>query len=270
LLAAWNTLLFRVSEQTDLVVGIPIANRNRLETEGLIGFFTNTLALRTRLTAGERFLDLVRDVREEALQAYSHQNLPFECLVEELAPERSLAHTPLFQVMFSLQNMPLGELTLPGLTLSPRELPRQTAKFDLSLFLVEAGEELLVTLEFAADLFDAVTADRFLERFRILVEDAIANPQRSLAELTLLPACERHQVLCEWNDVTAGGGSLCIHRLVEAQARRTPGAAAVLSTDMTEISYRDLDDLAERLAHRLRELGVRPDDHVGVCLERSW
>src|SRR6185436_6044639 len=252
LFAAWNTLLFRTSGQTDLVVGVPIANRNRLETEGLIGFFTNTLTLRTRLTAETSFLSLARAVREKTLQTYSHQDLPFERLVAELSPERSLAHTPLFQVLFSLQNLPGGELSLPGLTLAPRKLAQQTAKFDLSLFLVEVGDELLATLEFSADLFDAVTADRLLERFRTSLEGAVADPGRSLAELPLLPVWEQHQVLCEWNDAPAGGGSLCAHRLVEAQARRVPGRTAVLSAGGTELSYGDLDRWADRLARRLR------------------
>ncbi|HSF39384.1 MAG TPA: amino acid adenylation domain-containing protein, partial [Thermoanaerobaculia bacterium] len=270
LLAAWNALLFRASEQTDLVVGVPIANRNRLETEGLIGFFTNTLALRSRPAAGTGFLDLARAVRETALKAYSHQDLPFERLVEELAPERSLAHTPLFQVLFSLQNVPAGEIALPGLALAPWNLAQETAKFDLSLLLAEAGDELHATLELSADLFDAVTAHRLLERFRTALWGAVADPGRSLAELPLLPLSERHQILYEWNEAPAGEGPPCVHHLVAAQARRTPEAIAVLPAGGTELSYGDLDRLADRLARRLRELGVRPDDCVGVCLERSW
>ncbi len=270
LFAAWNALLFRTAEQTDLVVGTPIANRNRVEIEELIGFFTNTLALRTRLAPGTSFLELARNVRDVALQAYAHQDLPFERLVEELAPERSLAHTPLFQVLFALQNLPAGGLALPDLTLSALDLGGRTAKFDLSLFLGEAGDGLSAALEYAADLFDAVTASRLLERFRTLLKGAVADPERSLAELPLLPAAERHQLLAEWNDVAALEGSPCVHHLVEAQARRTPEATAVLAADGTELSYGDLDRRADRLARRLCELGVRPDDRVGVCLERSW
>ncbi len=270
LLAAWDTLLFRLSGQTDLVVGSPIANRNRVETEGLIGFFTNTLALRARLAPEMGFRELSERVREEALLAFSHQDLPFERLVEELAPERSLAHTPLFQVLFTLQNAPTGKLALAGLTLAPLEPVGRTAKFDLSLFLAETGNGLSAMLEFAADLFDATTASRILERFRTVLEGVVEDPEGSLAELPLLPAAERHQILAEWNDVSVWGGSPCVHHLVEAQARWTPEAIAVLAPDGTELSYGDLDRRADRLARRLRELGMRPDDRVGVCLERSW
>ena len=270
LLAAWDALLFRLTGQADLVVGAPIANRTRTEIEGLIGFFTNTLALRARISPEASFRELALRVREEALLAFSHQDLPFERLVEELSPERSLAYTPLFQVMFTLVNVPLGDLALPGLTLSPLELGGRTAKVDLTLFLAEADGGLLARLEYASDLFDATTADRILERFRTLLEGATADPELRLAELPLLPTAERQQILLEWNDVPAWDGSPCVHRRIEAQARRTPEATAVLRADGTGLSYGELDRLADRLARRLLALGVRPDDRVGVCLERSW
>jgi pristinamycin I synthase-3/4 len=269
LLAVWTAFLSRLSGQDDFLVGTPIANRNLVEIEDLIGFFVNTLALRGDLSAAPPFRALVGRVREATLNAYAHQDLPFERLVEELAPERSLDHTPLFQVLFVLQNAPVGKLALPGLTLAPIELEARGAKFDLTLSLAEEGSELAGSLEFDRDLFDPVTAARLLERFSVLARAAAAEPDRPVADLSLLSPAERQQTTIEWNhtgDLAISGVDL--YELVAAQARRTPEAEALV-WQRERLSYGELTGRARRLAGTLRRLGVAAEDRVGICLRRS-
>lgn len=268
LLAAIQTLLQRYAGQDDIVIGSPTAGRTCVETEDLIGCFVNTLALRTDLSGDPPFREALARVRETCLGAYAHQDLPFEKLVEELQPERSLGRTPLFQTMFVLQDRRQPTLALPGLTVTPLEVTTDTAKFDLDLGLVETADGLQATLEYATDLYEKSTAARLLAHFRRLLEGIAEDPSRRLSRLPLLTAGERHQVLVGWNPTGAPAPEPpCVPRTFEAQAARTPDAVAVVC-EGEELSYADLNGRANRLAHRLRALGVGPGVTAGVCLER--
>ncbi len=269
LLAAFQALLARLSGQEDLTVGSPIANRNRIETEGLIGFFVNTLVLRGKLAGDPAFAGTIESLRELALGAYAHQDLPFEKLVEELRPERSLVHTPLFQVMFILQNAPLGVLELPGLSVEPAGGERAlSTKFDLTLALEETPRGLTGSLRYNPDLFDPPTALRMIVQLATLLAGAVAHPESHLSELPSLSAAERHQLRCEWNDTGTPAPERCLHELVEEQARRTPGGIA-LEFEGETLTFAALDHRASRLAARLREMGVGPEIPVGIAMERS-
>ncbi|XXX81466.1 amino acid adenylation domain-containing protein [Sorangium sp. So ce134] len=268
LLAAFQALLARRSGQDDIVVGTPIANRTRLETEGLIGLFANTLALRARLGGDPTFRELLGQVREACLGAYAHQDLPFEKLVEALQPTRDLGRSPLFQVLFILQSAPAPALELAGLTFEPLETFSGTAKFDLTLSLAERERGLFATLEYAADLFDAATAERILGHYRALLEGATADPGRRASALPLLAPDEREALVSAWNDTAAAVEPRCIHELFEAQVERAPGRTALIVED-ERLTYGELDRRASALARRLRARGVGPEVRVGVCLERS-
>ena len=269
LLATFVTLLSRYSNQEDIVVGSPIANRNRREIESLIGFFVNTLVLRTNLKGNPSFLELLQRVQQVALDAYAHQDLPFEQLVDALQPERNLSHSPLFQVMFILQNAPMEKLELPGLTLTPLEMESITAKFDLTLSMEETDRGLRGTLEYNSDLFDRTTMTKMAKHFQTLLEAIVANPQQRISELPLLSEAERHQLLVEWNDTQAKyPQDQCIHQLFEAQVERLPDAMAVVFEDQ-ELTYRKLNARANQLAHYLQARGVGPEVLVGICVERS-
>ncbi|MBD1808186.1 amino acid adenylation domain-containing protein [Microcoleus sp. FACHB-SPT15] len=269
LLAAFQTLLYRYTQQEDIVVGSAIANRNRQEIEGLIGFFVNSLVLRTNLSGNPTFLELLDRVREVALGAYAHQDLPFEKLVEELHPERNLSHHPLFQVAFSLQNTPIKALELPGLTLWLLHFDNPSAKFDLEFHLWESPEGLRGQVTYSTDLFDDARITRMLGHFQTLLESIVADPQQRLCDLQLLTESERHQLLVEWNDTQANyQKDLCIHQLFEAQVEQTPDAIALVFED-EQLTYRELNNRSNQLAHHLQKLGVEPEVLVGICLERS-
>ncbi len=269
LLAAFQTLLSRLSGQRDVAVGTPIAGRDQLQTEGLIGFFVNTLVLRSDLAGPAGFAELIERVRETTLAAYAHAALPFEKLVEELRPERDLGHTPLFQVMLALQNTPASELRLAEVRLSPLADDEETAKFDLSLFLREREDGLAGAFSYRRDLFDATTVHRWLGHFETLLEALAGDVPAPLAELPLLGEAERAQLLSEWNDTAVPHGSeLCLHEELARQAARTPDAVALCFLDQ-EMTYRDLDRRSDRLARFLRACGVGADARVGVCLPRS-
>ncbi|HEV2149751.1 MAG TPA: amino acid adenylation domain-containing protein, partial [Longimicrobiaceae bacterium] len=268
-LAGWQALLARWSGQTDVVVGTPIAGRTHPDTEGLIGFFANTLALRADLGGDPSFAELLGRVREGALGAYAHQDLPFERLVEEVAPGRSLSHTPLFQVVLALQSAPSAPPRLPGVEAAPLRLGTTTAKFDLTLALAESGGGLAGSLEYSTELFDASTVQRMLGHFRVLLEGAAAAPERRLSGLELLDAHERDQVLRRFG-APAGAfpADATLQGLFAAQAARTPGRAAV-SFEGESLTYAELDGRSNRLARWLRARGVGPEVPVGLCLERS-
>jgi amino acid adenylation domain-containing protein len=268
LLAGLAALLSRLTGQHDVVVGSPVANRNRVEIEGLIGFFVNTLVLRLNLAADPGFGGLLGQARTVALEAYAHQDLPFERLVEELEPERSLAATPLFQVAIAFQNTPSSALILPGLELEVMPLETGTAKFDLTLS-VEAWEELHGALEFSRDLFEAPTAGRIMEHLEQLLRSAVTEPERTLSSLPLLSAAERHQVAVEWNDTRyAYSAPPLLHQVFERQAKLTPAAEAV-RYEGESLSYAEVDRLADRVARGLRRLGVAPEVPVAIFLARS-
>ncbi|MGB8507775.1 MAG: amino acid adenylation domain-containing protein, partial [Pyrinomonadaceae bacterium] len=273
MLSAFQTLLSRYSGQEDICVGTPIANRNRAEIEGLIGFFVNTLVLRGRTSRETRFTELLRQGRADTLAAYAHQDMPFERLVDELRPERALSHTPLFQVMFIMQNTPQEEWALPGLTLSPLKTGDHSVRFDLTLTLTEYGEWLGGTLEYNTDLFDDVRIELMAGHFQTLLRGIVADPDQSLAALPLLTEAEQQQVLREWNSTPQDTrrdetDDSCLHHLFEAQARRTPDRLAIVGSDQ-HLTYASLDAHASRLAALLRRLGVGPEVKVGVLLART-
>ena len=269
LLAGFVTLLYRYSGQSDIVVGSPIANRNRGEIESLLGFFVNTLVLRNDLSGNPSFLELLSRVRGCALGAYEHQDVPFEQLVEILQPERSLSYSPLFQVAFAFQQAQAEQQQWGELTLTPLQLASVTTKFDLTLFLEETESGIEGRLEYNTDLFDAPTMARMAGHFQTLLASIVANPQEGIAQLPMLTATERHQLLVEWNDTaTEYPQDKCIHQLFEAQAEKTPDGIAVVFED-TQITYKELNHRANQLAHYLKSKGVAPDVLVGICVERS-
>jgi amino acid adenylation domain-containing protein len=269
LLAAFKTLLFRCTGQTDIVVGTPIAGRNRAEIENLIGFFVNTQAIRSQLSADMSFEELLTQVRAAVLEAHARQELPFEKLVEELQPERSLSHTPIFQVMFALQNVPMPALELRGLSVNSLEATVKTAKFDLSLSFGEKADSLVGTLEYNTDLFDAATMTRLLGYYQRLLEDVVRTEKTKLGDLQLLANVERQQLLVDWNDTaTERSSSACVHQQFEHHAETEPDAIAVLCGESV-LTYGALNRRANALAHHLRRLGVGPETVVGICVERS-
>ncbi|NPD24476.1 non-ribosomal peptide synthetase, partial [Corallococcus exiguus] len=269
LLAAWQALLSRYSGQADISVGSPIAGRTRAELEGLIGFFVNTLVLRAQVDGEKSFRELLTQVKGTVLEAYEHQDVPFEKLVEALQPERSLSHTPLFQSLLALQNTPDGEARLPGLTMKPLELELRTSKFDVSIFFTETPQGLSGAVEYSTDLFDAATVHRMVEHLRVLLEGVVAKPEEAVGLLPMLTDAERQQVLVTWNQQQAEyARDATIPQLFEAQAKRTPDAVAVVSGKQ-RLTYRELEAKANQLAHRLRKLGVGPESRVGLCVERT-
>ena len=280
LFTAFQILLYRYTGQADLAVGVPIANRNRSEIEGLIGFFVNSLVLRTNLDGNPTFRELLVQVREVALAAYAHQDVPFEKLVEELHPDRDLSRNPLFQVVFALQNAPMTALELPDLTLKPLPLAIATTRFDLEFHLWEQSQGLSGLWEqpvegisgfvaYNTDLFDAATMARLLNHFQTLLEAIVAEPDQRLAALPMLSAAERHQLLVEWNATQSEyAKNDCIHHLFEAQAAQTPDAIAVMCAE-EHLTYQALEQRSNQLAHYLQQLGVRPDSLVGICVDRS-
>ncbi|MGF1482019.1 MAG: amino acid adenylation domain-containing protein [Cyanophyceae cyanobacterium] len=267
LVAAFAILLARYSQQSEVVIGSAIANRNRQEIEPLIGFFVNTLALRFDLQNNPRFHQFLEQVRQVTLAAYAHQDLPFEKLVEELQPERNLSHSPIFQVMFVLQNSPLEDLELPGLNWTLLETPRHQTQFDLTLSMREEAEGLKGVWEYNSDLFDATTMSRMSEHYQILLAGMVANPEQPVAQLPLLTSAQ-HQLLMEWNATETEYPNRCIHQLFEDQVRQTPAAVAVVWQDQ-QLTYRELNARANQLAHYLQRLGVGPEVLVGICVERS-
>ncbi|MBD2533802.1 amino acid adenylation domain-containing protein [Nostoc flagelliforme FACHB-838] len=269
LLAAFQTLLYRYTSQEDICVGSPIANRNRSETEQLIGFFVNTLVLRTNLGGNPQFPELLQRVREVTLGAYAHQDLPFEQLVEVLQPQRDLSYQPLFQVMFVLQNSPESDLELPGLSINTLEIEGDTALFDLTLSIEDSEQGLVGALEYNTDLFDASTITRMLSHFQTLLEAIALNPQQKVSDLPLLSTPERHQLLRTWNENQVFyPQNRCIHHLFEAQVEQTPDAVAVVF-ESHYLTYQELNQRSNCLAHHLKGLGVGPEVLVGLCIKRS-
>ncbi|HKH47952.1 MAG TPA: amino acid adenylation domain-containing protein, partial [Thermoanaerobaculia bacterium] len=271
LLAAWAAVLGRHAGQDDLLVGAPVAGRNRQETEGLIGFFVNTLVLRADLTGAPPFAEVLRRVREEALEAFTRQDLPFERLVEEVVAQRDLARSPLIQVLFSLeQNVAEERLEIPGLALAALADEGRSALFELVLSLDEGPEGIAGTLEHNTDLFDGATAERLAARFMVLLEGALADPGRALPDLPLLLPAELEQVLWEWNDTRREyPRQASLPELFAAVAREHPEAPAIVGADGTVWTYRRLDAASSRLARHLQGLGVGPESAVGISMERS-
>ncbi|MEH2022780.1 amino acid adenylation domain-containing protein [Nostoc sp.] len=280
LLAAFKVLLYRYTQQEDIAIGSPIANRNRSEIEGIIGFFVNSLVLRTHLSGNPTFRELLSRVKEVALGAYAHQDLPFEKLVEELHPERNLNQNPLFQVVFALQNAPMSALELTGLTLSPLPFYTETTRFDLEFHLwepntqnglwVDSSESISGFVIYSTDLFDDATITRMLGHFQILLEGIVANPEQPIAQLPLLSESELHNLLVEWNNTQLDyPQDKCIHQLFESVAKQNTDATALVLGD-EKLSYKELNIRSNQLAHYLKNLGVKTEVLVGLCVERSF
>ncbi|NEO29118.1 MAG: amino acid adenylation domain-containing protein [Symploca sp. SIO3C6] len=269
LLATFTTLLFRYSHQQDILIGSPIAGRHRKEIDSLIGFFVNTLVLRTDLSANPSFEQLLQRVRKVALEAYSHQDLPFSKLVEKLNPKRSLSYHPLFQVMFVLDNPLDLESKLLNLTVTPVEVETATAQFDLVLSVKQKEGLLLTTWQYNRDLFEPATITRMSRNFETLLSSIVSNPQQSIATLPLLTTAQRQQLVEQWNNTyTEYPQNKCIHQLFEQQVELTPEAIALVFEDK-QLTYKQLNNRANQLAHYLQQLGVKPDVLVGICAERS-
>jgi amino acid adenylation domain-containing protein len=270
LLSGWSILLSRLSGQDDVVIGTPVANRQRTEIEALIGFFVNTLALRVRLSDDPSVAQLLDQVKASTVAAYDHQDLPFEQVVEALRPPRSMSYSPLFQVMLSLDNTPAGsELSLPGLTLAPVQSSHHTTHFDLSLSLSDRGDAIGGTLEYASDLFERGTIERLAGHFQQVLAAMVADEQQRVSALPLLSMPQRQQLLVDFNDTAAPySQDRLIHQLFEAQAHIQPDAIALIYEDR-QVTYDQLNRHANQLAHHLLALGVQPDDRVAICAERS-
>ncbi|HEX9941039.1 MAG TPA: amino acid adenylation domain-containing protein, partial [Thermoanaerobaculia bacterium] len=269
LLAALGALLSRLTGQKDLPVGTPIAGRTHPEVEGLIGLFVNTLVLRVDASGDPSFTALIERVRETALDAYAHQELPFEKLVEALQPQRSLGHSPLFQLLFILQNAPAAAVEIPDLAFRPLDdVYHGVARFDLTLSMTETGNGLVGYLELKAELIDGATAGRWLGHFSHLLAAVADTPERRLSELPLLSASQRSQILVAWNDTAAEVPMACAHQLIAARAAHSSENLAVVFEEES-LTRAELEERAARLAGRLRSLGVGPESLVGVALERS-
>lgn len=297
LLATFQTLLYRYTGQEDIAIGSPIANRHRSEVEGLIGFFVNSLVLRSDLSGNPTFGQLLKRVRNVALTAYEHQDLPFEKLVEELDPDRDLSRNPLFQVAFALQNAPMQPLELPGLTLEPVLLESGSTRFDLEVHLWEPTHGLCSLwqsqtglsgfIAYSTDLFDRERIGRLVGHFQSLLEGIVANPDDRLSDLPLLTPPEHQQLLVEWSrlpltplnnpslqvppsqgDLEGSPPDLCFHHLFETQVQFAPDAIALVS-DQGALTYSELNQKADRLAQTLQQMGVQPNQLVGLCVDRS-
>ena len=269
LVAAFNVLLHRYSAHEDIAIGTPVANRDRPELQELIGLFVNTLVLRADLSGSPKFRDLLFRVRDMCLEAYAHQELPFEKLVEELHPDRELSRNPLFQAMFVLNNAPQFTTEIAGIKWHRIPIDPGTAKFDLTMALAETEGRLQGSFEYSTDRFDPPTIERMASHWQTLLEGIVADPSQPISTLPLLTAVERQQILVEWNDTNADyPNDKCIHQLFEEQVERTPDAIA-LEFEGKEITYRQLNRQANQLAHYLISLGIGPEKLVGICFERS-
>ena len=269
LMAAWNVLLHRYTGQEDILVGFPIAGRTRTETEPLIGLFMNTLPLRTNLAGNPKFRELLSRVREMALDAYANQDVPLQLLIESMSIQRDTSRAPLFQHMFVLQNAPLSAQHLGELSFDSIEINTSTSKLDLTMVLREKPEGLDGCIEYSTDLFESATIERMVGHFITLLEGIVAAPDQRISKLPLLTEPERHQLLVVWNDTAVDyPRDKCVHQLFEEQVERTPDAVAVVFEEQ-QLTYRELNERANQLAHHLIALGVGPETLVGLCLERS-
>ncbi|MBT8407959.1 MAG: AMP-binding protein, partial [Deltaproteobacteria bacterium] len=270
LLAAFNTLLYRHTGQEDIVVGSPIANRNRVEIEGLIGFFVNSLAMRTDLSGNPTFRELIRRVKKVALGAYEHQDLPFEKLVEELNPERDMSHTPLFQVMINMTNVRDTAFELHNLSAERLPSVESQSKFDFTLYATEIASGIRLRLDYNTDLFGSWRMAQMLKQYQILLESIVSDSDQRISEPSLLTEAERHQILLDWNATQQDYSSekTLVH-LFEEQVERSPDSIAVIYEDLN-LTYKELNQRANQLAHHLSSVGVGPETNVGLCVERSF
>jgi len=270
LLTAFKVLLYRYINQSDIVVGSSVANRQYPQLQGMIGFFVNNLVLRTDLSGNPTFLQLLQQVKKVVLEAYDHQDLPFDKLVESLHPERHLSYSPLFQISFDMEHESTSDITLKDLKLNISEPgSNDTAKLDLSLSLQKTKQGLIGAFEYSTDLFDTTTIARMREHWQTLLAGIVANSEQRLSDLPILTAIEQSKLLVEWNQTQQGyPQNLCIHQLFEAQVEQTPDAVAVIFKE-EYLTYRELNAKANQLAHHLQALGVKPETLVAICVERS-
>ncbi|HVF89337.1 MAG TPA: condensation domain-containing protein, partial [Blastocatellia bacterium] len=269
LLAAYQVMLFKYTSQPVIAVGTPVAGRTRAETENLIGLFVNTLVLKTDLSGNPTFRQLLKQVRDVVLEGYAHQEVPFERLVEEIHPDRSLSVSPLFQVMIVVENAERPESELQGLSMSMLGSETESSKFDLTLMVRDSGEELIAAIEYSSDIFDAETIARMLAHFSQILEEVSAAPDLRLNKVRMLSESERHKLLKEWSQTERIAlPDACAHELVEAQVSKTPKNIAV-ADETIRLTYEELNDRAERLSALLRSLGIGPESRVAVCLPRS-
>ncbi len=268
LLAALQVLLSRWSGQKDIIVGSPIAGRTHRQTEGLVGFFVNTLMMRANLTGDPTFAELLQETKETALEAYAHQDMPFEKLVAELQPTRDLSRQALFQVEFGMLNMHTERLDLTGMAVDSVDLDRVTSRFDLTLSMVEHQSGLYGWIEYATDLFDGTTIDRLINHYVLLLEQVVKDPQAHLSELTILTEQERHRLLVEWNRTDAVMAAKCFHEVFAEQALSTPNAISLVCGG-ERLTYAELERRSNQLANSLISRGLGVENLVGVCLERS-
>jgi amino acid adenylation domain-containing protein/non-ribosomal peptide synthase protein (TIGR01720 family) len=270
LMAAFQAMLHRYTEQDDLAVGFPIANRQRRELDGVVGFFVNTLVLRVDLSGEPTFLELLRRVRERALEAYAHQDMPFELLVDAVAPERHLDRTPLFQAMLALLDDPMECLQLSGLSVRWADIPVGTSRFDLLLNLEHGADGLAGGLEYNSDIFDRETVLRMAEQLNVLLEGIVDEPSRKLHELPLMTEAERRRLLVDWRGGSADfcADDRCLHERFEARVERSPEAVAARYEGVS-LTYRELNERANQVANYLKARGVGPDVLVGLAMERS-
>ena len=269
--AALDVLLYRYTGQEDILLGVPLAERDRSEVGPMIGFFLHTHVLRTRLNGELTFRELVSRVQQAALQLYEHRAVPFDRVVQAINPERNLSYSPLFQVMVNWRDRDqhLCFIGLEGLEIESLLVDSKISKFDLTLFLTDMGEEVWAEMEYSTDLFDPASIERMFGHYQTLLEAVATDPERRLSELPLLTEAERRQLLREWNDTTVDYPAYaCIHQAFEVQAARTPDVTALESEGQT-LSYRELNLRANQLAHYLRKLGVGPEVLVGLCVKRS-
>ncbi len=270
LLSAFVVLLYRYTQQEDICVGSPIANRSHPEIEPLIGFFLNTLVFRTNLSENPSFLDVLSRVKKVCLEAYENQDFPFEKLVEKLQPSRHLNHSPLFQVMFTLQkNTTKNNLSLPGLSVEVIEKEWTTAKFDLSLNMEETEDGVKAIFEYNTDIFERETIQRMVKHFLSLLDNIIAFPNQSIQTVPLLTELEKKQILKDWNQTEINyPKNSCLHHLFEKQVEKTPDTVA-LEFENDKLTYSQLNEKANNLAFYLQKSGVKPNDLVAICMERS-
>ena len=268
LLAAFQLLLMRYSGQEDIVVGTDVAGRRHKELEGLIGFFVNQLVLRTDLSGNPSFRELLQRVREVCLSAYSHQDLPFEKLVESVQPDRDLTHSPLFQTKFLLQNEGRDHIDLRGLEVAPLDVEYVTVRFDLTVVMVETHEELVAVAQYNEDVYESHNIRQLLSHFEVLLRELARDAEQRIGGIDLLTAPERRQLLEEWNDTKQTFEAESFTELFAAQASTHADAAALIYED-AQLSYRELNERANQLGHYLRGLGVEPEVRVGIYVERS-
>ncbi|OYE02705.1 non-ribosomal peptide synthetase [Nostoc sp. 'Peltigera membranacea cyanobiont' 232] len=269
LLAAFNILLYRYTDQEDILIGSPIANRNRAELEGMLGLFVNTLVLRNNLSGNPSFREFLRRVREVTLDAYAHQDLPFEMLVEKLQLERDLSRNPLYEIMFVLQNTPTSVQQVSGLTLHNLEFDSGTAQLDIFLSISESQEGLTGYLEYNTDIFDSTTITQFINNFQTLLGNIVVNPEQHISELSLLTASEQEQLLLKFNQTyTDYPQDVSLNQLFEQQVELTPDSLALISQS-EKLTYRQLNHRVNQLAHYLQKQGVTKETLVALCLERS-